>query len=241
MKKSFKLYLLICLIPLTTFAIGAKKDLFFHNNAGCPLNAICSKTMGTQIKKWEKLIANTTEKNKVKNLSAYHQKQGLPIHFLTTIDAQVALDPVMWSSRCKFHNPKNPHRNVYKAMKFLKSSQKSKLINFTKIWLYDGKEKITYYLPYQDQVVLIQNNKLVVTKDYDDFYYQMSFARDRSFQITNLPHATIRKALDKQVKEYKCPDTVDYDDKYFSNTYCQKVLDLDTNKLRTIQYTYSCP
>jgi hypothetical protein len=212
-----------------------------HENPGCPLNSECSKESGKLISTWEKLLKSTNEKNQYKKISTFHKEHGLPIEFLTTQKSKIALDPVLWDSRCRLHNPKNPNNNILKGVKFLKNSPKSEHVIFTPITLYSGTEKVLYEVPYQDQPILIKNNKIIVLKDYDDYYYQLAIGPNGKFEVANLPHTLISKALSQKIKETKCPEEMKFNDNYFKKTYCQKILDLDTNSLKTIQYAWSCP
>ncbi len=212
-----------------------------HENPGCPFNSICSKPSGKLLQNWEKMLGKIDDKNKLKQLKAFKKAHGIPLEFLTTKDARIPIDPIMFNSRCKLHNPKNPHNNIYKGIKFLKKIVKSEHMHFPTVVVYDGKKKTHYKIPYQDQVLFIQNEQLIILKDYDDTFYQIGVATDGNFYFKNFPHSLITQALEKKVKEIKCPDKIDYDERYFSTTYCQKVLDLESNKLKMIQYTFTCP
>lgn len=241
-----KIIILTIFLSSPLFAMNQNKynkalDVMVHEYPGCPINSYCSEDSGKLILKWEKMINSISPKNKHKKLKAFLSEQGLPVEFLTTKESKVPLDPVSWNSRCKIHNPKNPNNNIFKAFKFFNNSPKSKHTIFTPVTLYDGVKKINFEIPYQDQIVLIKNNQAVLLKDYDDFYYQLGITPDGKYSIVNLPYKVVKKALSKKIKEVKCPDKMDIDNKYFAKTFCQKVLDLDTNTLKTIQYGWSCP
>lgn len=244
--KAMKKLVLIVLFIQNTLAVDvvdkymALKDME-HKNKGCPINSDCSKQMGKRIQKWEKLLAKSDRKNFNKLLKDYLKTDGLPILFLTTKESKIALDPVLHSSRCKQHNPKNPNNNIMKGMAFFKSAPKSKHVTFTSVRVYDEDQKRDYYIPYQDQVILMKNNELIVLKDYDDTYFQMGVSPTGAYAIHNLSYNVIQKALEKKIKETKCPEKMKVNTPYFSKNYCQKIYDLDTNTLKTIQYSWSCP
>ena len=212
-----------------------------HENLGCPINSICSKESGKLISHWEKMTQSIGHKDKIKKLKSYHKKFGLPLYFLTKISSQESLDSVLWNSRCKLHNPRNPQHNIYKAMKFLKKLPTSSEVILTPITLYQNEVKTKYQTPYQDQIILIKNNQLVILRDYDDFYFQLGIKPNGDFEVLNLPSKVISKALERKIVDTKCPDKIIYDDNYFTKSYCQKVLDLDTNTLKTIQFAWTCP
>lgn len=216
-------------------------DSLMHENKGCPINSDCSKASGEKLQLWEKAIKNINSKNKVKKLEAFRKEHGLPIHFLTNKKAKEALDPVLWNSRCRFHNPKNPSNNILKGLKFFKSMPSSELTVLTPVRLYDGSKKIDYLIPYGDQVFFIKNKQLVILKDYDDFYFQIAISPDKTYNVVNHPSGLINMALDRRVVQFKCPEEMEIDSTYFAKVYCQKILDLDTNDLKIIQYPWTCP
>jgi hypothetical protein len=222
---------------------GKSKFSFFeeHQNKGCPINSHCSKNSGLKRMKWETLIEKITPKNHVERLNKFLKSDGLPIQFLAKTKEKFTFDPILWNSRCDFHNPKNPNNDVLRGESFLKSLSSPNEKIFTPVQVYNGTEKTTYHLPYQDQLILIKNNKLLILKEYDDFYYQISIGPDGSIEVVNHPMTLIKMALTRKVSEFKCPTVMNYDKRYFSKAYCQKVLDLDTNDLKIVQFAWSCP
>lgn len=212
-----------------------------HPNVGCPINSICSKSMGMRIADWESTLAKVTEKTKVKILKSYLKDKGIPLEFLSKKTTKESLDPVMWNSRCKLHNPRNPNKNIYKSIQFLKSIPDNKDMVFKKLNLYDEGEILSYNIPQNSYPVLIQNNKLIMTEDYDDTYYQLGVSPEGKVSIENFPYSLIKNALNKNVKDTKCPDKMEFDNDYFVKTYCHKIYDIDTDKLKTIQVAWSCP
>jgi hypothetical protein len=216
-------------------------DSIVHDFKGCPINSSCSENSGKAVLHWENYLKKTNEKNKNKRLMAYLKKDGLPIDFLTKKETKVSLDPIMWNSRCRAHNPKNRHQNVYKGRKFLKKITKSEHMIFTPIIIYNGKEEKNYLIPYQDQPLLIKNQRIVTIKDYDDFYYQLSISSEGSLSLENLSSQEISYAHDQKVTDIKCPTKMELNETYFKKSYCQKIYDLDKKKLVIIQYAWSCP
>ena len=107
--------------------------------------------------------------------------------------------------------------------------------------IYDGNNKVDFKIAYQDQVSLIKNGKLVVLKDYDDFYYQLAYDSSGDFEVINLPLNLLKMAMDKKIPDIKCPEEMKVDKKFFKKAFCQKILDLDTNDLKLVQYAWTCP
>ena len=241
-----KIFVTIIAVFTFNFALADSKalekfDSLLHENKGCPVNSICSKASGELLIKWEKNIEKINQKNKVNLLNNFKVKHGIPIQFLTSMKGKKALDPIMWNSRCKKHNPRNPNNDIYRGIKFFKSLPKSDLTVLTPIRVYDGNKKLDFTIPYQDQVYFIKNNQLVILKEFNDFFYQISVDQNGKISIVNHPSSLINLALDKKVSDQQCPDQLEFKEVYFSKTYCQKVLDLDTNDLKLIQYAWSCP
>lgn len=238
------LKLFLTLFPLLCFSSSVTLksfDTLMHENEGCPINSFCSKDSGKTLKSWEDHISKISEKNKVKKLNQFKKKSGLPIIFLTNEKAKTAIDPIMWKSRCEIHNPRNPSSKKSKALKFFKNLPKSDLVVLTPVRVYDGLNITDYKIPYQDQVNFLKNGKIILLKDYDDFYYQIAVDAKGGVEVVNHSHKLLNLALDKKVTETKCPDSMTIDKSYFAKSYCQKVLDLDTNDLKIIQYGWTCP
>ncbi len=212
-----------------------------HTNPGCPINSECSKKSGEQITKFESLLKTLTRKNKVKKLNTQLKQEGLPILFLTPKDAKEEIDPVMWNSRCSNHNPKNPNNNIFKAQKFLKSLEENDNIVLTPIRVYYEKTHKDFHIPYQDSLIMIDGDRLITLRDYDDTFYHMAITENGHLEVTNYDSQNVREALDKKITEVKCPVEMDIDKTYFTKTYCSKIWDVKSNKLRTIQYAWTCP
>lgn len=216
-------------------------DELLHENKGCPINSFCSKTAGEKRLNFEKLIKQLNANSNIDALRKFHKEHGLPIQFLTTQKAKQSMDPILWSSRCDFHNPRNPNQNIFRAEKFFKVFPKSDQVILTPINVYTGNKKITYHIPYGDQVSFIKNDQLILLKDYDDFYYQIAVNTNGSFEVVNHSLTLTNMALERKIPDIKCPEEMSIDKNYFSKTYCSKMLDIDTNDLKIVQYAWSCP
>ncbi len=212
-----------------------------HTHYGCPINSICSKAMGTKILKWEKLLKSTNTKNQLKKIRTFQKRYGLPFQFLTTHDHYQESNMAMWNSRCTHHNPKNKHNTIYKGMSFLKKIDNSKANRFNKVILYRKKKNLTFNIPYGDHPIFIKNNSLVFIKDYDDYYYQIAVRTSGAYSVVDHPYSIVQKALGENIKSVKCNSEIEYDQAYFKKSYCQKLFNIDTGKLETIQMTWTCP
>ncbi len=249
LKNYGKIFLMKYLILFLTFSIPQAMannfldefDKLQHENTGCPINTSCSKKMGTALSKWEAFIKKTHSKNQFNKLQVFFKNNGIPLYFLSTKEAKISLDPIIWDSRCRFHIPKNPNNRIVKAMKFLKKLPKNSLYNFTPLIVYNGKDEMNYRIPYEDYPFAIKDERLFFIKDYDDFYYYYSVDKEGNLQIENLNQKLVNMAMDKKQDNIKCPTSMKFDDKYFSQSFCQKIQDLKTKELKIIQYAWSCP
>lgn len=238
-----KVFTLSLFLTQGLFAVGVmdpKVQEFEHENPGCPINSNCSKDMGILLNQWLKVL-ETGKSDKVKKLNLFRKKYGSPIQLMGRKEIYENADPVMWNSRCKFHNPKNPNNTVYRGFAFLKEKINLENAVFTPVFVYEGTEKKEYRIPYGDSVALIQNDELIVLKDYEDHFYKIAIKPDGNYRFLEIPNPTTRRALAKKIKDYKCPEEKSADKVYFDKYFCQRVLDIDSNQLKTIQVGWSCP
>jgi hypothetical protein len=214
---------------------------FEHQNQGCPINSDCSIKNGILLQSWEKMLSMADSKSTGRMIRKFKKKHGIPLEFLTTIESKEAIDPILYKSRCSQHNPKNPNNRILKGTKFLKSAASNEHIVFDKIILHDEGKQIEYKVPYQDTPIMIKDNKLIITKDYDDDFYQLAIGSDDSLEVVDINIKTLKRAMNRRIKEVKCPSKINVDKKYNQSSYCQKIWDLNTKKLKTIQLNWSCP
>ena len=213
---------------------------FEHQNPGCPINSECSPASGMLLQKWTKML-DANPRNLAEAINKFQKKHGSPIQVLAKKSIYQTDDPILWNSRCPLHNPKNPNEAVFRGLLFIKNKLQHKVAKFGMVSLFEGESKIDYSIPYGDQVTLIKNNSLVILKDFEDHFYKIAVKPDGSFQAVDIPSKLINKALAKKIKDHPCPVKQTADGTYFSQVYCQKVLDLDTNQLKTIQLSWACP
>lgn len=227
----------------STFAnnvMDPKFKSYEHENPGCPINSECSKESGKKLEAWLKVLEGAS-KDKIKTLNKFKNENGTPIQILARKEIFEKSDPILWNSRCSVHNPKNPNNTIYRGHLFLKDKLDHEVAKFTPVYLYNGTNKTAYHIPYGDTVSLIQNEKLIVLKDFEDNFFKIAIAKDHSYEFIDIPAKTMRTALAKKIKEIECPEKLEINEDYFERYYCQKVLDLDTMELRTIQVGWACP
>lgn len=202
----------------------------FEEIPGCPINTYCTEEQGLALLEWEKRLAQI-EKNKYKNSS----QKTFPLLILKTKDKNF----VQWKSGCRIHNPKNPNKRIYKTLGLFQKTIDDQ--GFDPIKVYHSDKAYTYYVPYQAKPLFIKNEKLVFLQEYNDIFYYIMIGKNGDIKVQNQPLTLIKKAQRLAIENVKCPDKLSIDESKHSQTYCEKILDLDTNKLKLIQYPFSCP
>lgn len=245
--KILKISTLTFLLPLSSLNLALANNVmdpkfksYEHENPGCPINSECSKESGKKLLAWLKALEGAS-KDRVKTLNKFKKENGSPIQVLARKEIFEKSDPILWNSRCSVHNPKNPNNTIYRGYLFLKEKLDHEVAKFTPVYLYNGTKKTEYHIPYGDTVSLIKNEKLIVLKDFEDNFFKIAVAKDKTYDFVDIPAKTMRTALAKKIKEIECPEKLGINEDYFERYYCQKVLDLDTMELRTIQVGWACP
>lgn len=220
--------------------VSSFKDIE-HKNKGCPINSDCSKTNGILMQDWDKIFLEPKTTKRFKLMQRFQKQHGLPLQFLASIGIKKNYDPILWNSRCRHHNPKNPNNNIYQGMIFTKTIPLESDLMFDPVVVYNKGKKINFRVPYQDKPFFIKGDRIYILKDYDDNYYQISVGPKGNFRLENENLSLYSKATSKKMKEVPCPeDKMDKPDLYTSS-YCQKVWDVDTNEMKTVQVFWSCP
>ncbi len=214
-----------------------------HENKGCPINSICSKTAGQMRINFNQIIKeiNAKPQDKIKKLNNFLKETGLPLIFLTDKNAQKTIDPIMWNSSCKLHNSKNPNNAIMKAEKFLKEIRPADQMIFNPLRVYLEKTEIDLFVPFQSSLVMLDGDKVITINDFEDMFYQLSINPSGKLNVTNYSSKEINDALSKKISDVKCPKEMDVDSDYYQKAYCSKLWDIKAKKLRTIQFAWACP
>ena len=242
--------LILVLLLSTQFSFGFDvidpvfdEESMEHKNPGCPINSVCSKKAGETRLKFLKLASGLTKatKLKVKKLNQFLKTDGLPIQFLAEKDISEKIDPIMWTSSCKFHNPKNPNNAIMKAEKFLKEIKQVDDLSFTPLRVYLEKSELDFLMPYQSSIIMLDGDRIITLNDYEDLFYQLSISSKGSIKVVNYSSQIVNEALAKKISEVKCPKEMEFDDDFYRKTFCAKLWDHKSKKLKTIQFAWACP
>lgn len=236
------LSLALCTTALAQIIGDESFKSFEHENKGCPINSLCSKNNGLLILEWERLLGFEPGKVKVKKLQEFYTKNGIPAYFLAKKNIQKKKDVVLNGSRCKAHNTKNPNNTLFKGLVFTKNIQENSQMLFDKIHLFkNDKKALTYHTSYGSRPLFIKDERLFFLEDFDDQFYQSSLSVNGDYKLVNLPQRLFNQAQSKRIKEVDCPKSKKTKADRYLSTYCQKIWDIDSNKMKTIQVFWSCP
>lgn len=221
--------------------IEEKLRLYEHENKGCPINSLCSKKSGALMLEWERILELENDKSRKKSKSLFFKNNGVPIHFLSKKSVSEKNDIILSASRCRVHNPKNPYNTLYKGTTFTTSIPVTDGMIFDPIVLLDEKKKVRYRVPYEGKPLFIKSGRLFFLEEFEDSFYQISIDQKGSIQLEDLPQRLFSQAQSKRISESPCPERKQDKEDHYHATYCQKIWDIDTNKMKSIQVFWSCP
>ena len=218
-----------------------KMRVFEHENKGCPINSICSKENGARIIEWERILEKPMGPTKEEDKTKFFKNTGLPLHFLAKRSAANENDVVLVSSRCRNHHPKNPSNSLYKGTIFTNTIPNKSELMFDKIHVFEDKEVLSFTVGFEARPLFMKQGRLFFLEDFIDNFYQTSIDKNGKIYLENLPQRLFGQAQSKRVKEGPCPENAKEKEDRYSSSFCQKIWDIDTNKMKTIQLYWSCP
>jgi hypothetical protein len=211
-----------------------KKEITFgdllHENPGCLENSLCSKENGKKILLWKKV-------NTVKEIESFRKNIGLPIQALMRAKDTKTIDPIIYNSRCKKHNPKDPSKKILKTVLFLRNNPSSDKIIFTAVL--NKETNKTYYIPYGEQPLFFKGGSLHFINDFEHMSYGLRIDKNNKWKAIEISSVEIRKALMAK-EEVKCKKTMK-PSSIFEGSYCSKIWNADTKKTVVIEQSWSCP
>jgi hypothetical protein len=234
---------------------------FDHLNKGCPENSECDQIMGQMLLKWKETINNlikqeTSESQKAKELEGFRSKFGIPTEFYTYERSQLGFKPILHSSPCKSHNPKDQKQKVYRGTSFIKSISHEKIIIWrdqtqielppndlilpqkTIVYFESGPE--TYLLPLGDQPIYIQNKSLHILKEEDGFYFMLKISPQGEWKIVDLEPLKLNE-WESHRQNVNCPkEETPSKTTVFENEFCKTVWDIDKKRTVVIKLQNGC-
>ena len=213
-----------------------KKEISFgdllHENPGCLENSLCSKTNGLKVLAWKKL-----EDKPKSEIEKFRVKTGIPVQILIYGRDTKTLDPIIYTSRCNSHNPKDTNEKIFKSIMFLRNNPLSQKIVFPTLINHENEMK--YQIPYGEQPLFIKNKKVFLVGDFEDINYTISISTSGKWRIENTPQSLITMAIDKK-ENTECEKKI-IKDSFFTGSYCTKIWDEDQKRLVTLEQSWSCP
>lgn len=215
-----------------------------HENYGCPENSICSEQMGKKMERWEnfvKKLANSP--GKTEKLEAFRKKHGLPMAFLARKESALALDPVLFASRCELHNPKDRKKTVYKGIQFFRNDPQSQSAMFDPVFVFgpDKNEKLVYQVPYEEAPIMLEGKNLVLAREYDNFFYYLSVSPEGKWKVVRPSEEHLKTAL-RRFADVDCPaQEKNLNKETHLKTYCKSVWNSKTKQNQTLRLAWSCP
>lgn len=216
---------------------GSKTELNWddlaHQNQGCPENSQCSKEMGKKIQDFKNFLARTQNESNFSNqLENYRLKNGIPVKFLIQKESPT-LDPVVWDSRCSLHRTKK----ISQGLLFFQNNPKSPLVQFDPIYFND----VLYEIPHGEQPLLIKNDEIVITTEFEDHYFYLSINKNGNWKVITLSSEEIQKALQANENTECSSESKISTEPFYANTFCKKIWDVTRAQLQTVELAWSCP
>jgi hypothetical protein len=209
-----------------------------HENPNCPENSICSKANGKKVKYWNDRTNGRNIKDITRKAEKIRSEIGLPVLFLTTQGSNKAIDPIMWNSRCRSHNPKDKTKTIFKAVKFFRNDPKSEHVNLVTINTVKRKNNITFKIPYEAQPLLIWKGKIFFIQEFDDVLFHMSISKKGKWKAEYIPTSILSKARFER-EDTKCKLT-QKPNQFYNTSYCTNVWNADLKAKETLEHSWSC-
>lgn len=241
-----KIYLaLISSLVLSAYAqpekIKEKLRVYEHENKGCPINSICSEKNGARMLEWERILEKSPGPTKIEDKKKFFENNGVPIHFLSKKSLSESQDVILSASRCRIHNPKNPFNALYKGTIFSNKIPSVDGMYFDEIHVFKDKEPITYNVAHEGKPYFIKDKRLFFLEDFEDNFYQISIGMKGDIKLEDLPQRLFGQSQSKRINDVPCPESKKAKEDRYNSTYCQKIWNIDTNEMVTIQTYWSCP
>lgn len=233
--------LILILHSAQALTLEEKLRVYEHENKGCPINSLCSQKSGALMLEWERVLELSTPKVQKKSVADFFSKNGVPVSFLSKKSLAEKQDVILSASRCRIHNPKNPHNALYKGLTFSKTIPKMDGMLVDEIHVFEGKKVKTYRVAFEATPIFIKDKKLHFLDDFEDNFYQTAVDLKGKIKLVDLPQRLYGQAQSKKIKEIACPEEKQDKKDYYNSTYCQKIWNIDTNKMQLIQVSWSCP
>lgn len=236
--------------PKQIAQLKGKTDITYddlaHENQGCPENSLCSKEMGIKMKRWKKFMEKMASENSKRpsraaaKIESFRAQYGLPVAFLADKESVLSIDPILFSSRCAHHNPKEKSQTTYKAIQFFKNNPASQAARFDPATLYEKNNNKAFLLPYEETPIMIDKGALVLSREHEDFFYHLAIDKDGKWKVVSPKKSDLSKALEN-MENAECPKELVEKSKDHLKMYCKKIWNADEKKAQVVRLAWACP
>ena len=210
-----------------------------HENKGCPENSICSPESAQKFSHWDNFIqalSKTPKESWTPKLNKYLYEYGLPVNFLASEDDAKKIPGAFWSSRCRHHNLLN-QKKIYKGITFLKESKTTPDIKLDEVTILETKE--IYHLPYQHGPIMIWNNQMVFTLEFDSVIFHVGVSSEGKWKVVDIPSKEINLAIN-EIQRISCERQFRAT-KWHTELICKKIWNNKMQATQTLAMSWSCP
>ncbi len=264
------LTLLLFFISISAFSMTATQievvsepktiEDFDHQYKGCLENSECDQVMGLQLTRWKNLISKLNgdkieNAKKMQFVELFREKYGIPVEFYTIQKSQLGFKPLLFSSHCREHNPKEGAK-ILRGISFVKSISETKatiwrdqaqieiplgeLLTPQSVVVYDGEKSITYQVPIGDQPLFIKNKSLYLLKEDDGFFYTLRISSEGQWAIENLDFSKLNSYEEKR-ENSPCPKTkIASTTGPFKVEFCKLIWNEDLQKQVLVKMSQGC-
>lgn len=235
---------------------------FAHPNKGCPENSDCDEVMGKLLEKWKKLAerweTSLPRSIKEKEMQTQLAQLGWPVEFYVKSQAKSGLNPILFSSQCSLHNPKDkPTDRIWRGQAFVKGTEKDmilfsrgdtefkikqgELLHLRPVVIFEADQAPKkYFLPIHESPVYLQKEKLHVVVESEGVYAMLAIPTEGLWEVHLTPESGLGTYFDDK-SDVKCPkEALAPEAPWFQHTHCEKIMNKDTGKMVIAQYFSAC-
>jgi hypothetical protein len=226
-----------------------------HEHPGCVSNARCSAKTGRHRLEWSKLVTSVKlMKNPWPTLERWRAKNGIPFEFWSYRESFDDFSPMIFNSPCPLHTPVKPEKEnpiIFVGETFVSKIKNTAAIThrgeriipvgptldvyFDQVLVLEKKKISSYSVPRGEIPLNLEQNALVLIRDYEGFYYGLKIFKDGKMEIVGPPEKAetervecpeeLLKAFEASSTEYK---------KIYKDKRCLKMKD------RIVLYGVGC-
>lgn len=235
-------------------------DDFAHPNKGCPENSECDQVMGSMLQKFkilvEKLDSGEFDQNyKAKEMEKFRISFGLPVNFYTQQKADQSFKPLLHTTPCKNHNPRDKTLSqILLGEAFIKKIDSKKgfiqrgntlheipigeLFAPAPVEVFFDSRPLKFYIPLGDKPLYIKDKSLIILREVEGFYYVLKISSNGDWQVIPFDMSLIGQYSEKNTK-VECALDKSLSPTFDTN-YCENIWSEDLKKTILVKYYRGC-